>query len=63
MVMTEGGDAPSDDDLTGYVKSRLASYKAPALYEWVNEPLPRNHMGKLLKNDIRDRWGAAAAAS
>lgn len=63
MVMTEGGDQPSDDDLTGYVKSRLASYKAPALYEWVEEPLPRNHMGKLLKNDIRDRWGAAAAAT
>ena len=63
IVCTEGGDRPSDEDLTGYVKSRIASYKAPALYEWVDEPLPRNHMGKLLKNDIRDRWGAAAAAT
>ncbi len=63
MVPVEGGEQPSDDDLTTYVKSRLASYKAPAQYQWVNEPLPRNHLGKLLKNDIRDRWGASASAS
>jgi acyl-CoA synthetase (AMP-forming)/AMP-acid ligase II len=55
-----GGDTekPSDEDLTAFVKSRLASYKAPSQYEWISEPLPRNHLGKLLKNDIRDRWGA-----
>ena len=29
IVCTEGGDRPSDEDLTGYVKSRIASYKAP----------------------------------
>ena len=62
VVPVEGADMPSDEDLTTYVKSRLASYKAPALYEWVNEPLPRNHLGKLLKNDIRDRWGAPTPA-
>ena len=63
MVNIPGGEKPSDEDLTGYVKSRLASYKAPAQYEWVDEPLPRNHLGKLLKNDIRDRWGAPAPAA
>ena len=63
MVGVEGVPLPSDDDLIGYVKSRLASYKAPSLYEWVREPLPRNHLGKLLKNDIRDRWGQPAASA
>src|SRR5690606_36242962 len=38
---------PSEEDLTAYVKSRLASYKAPAFYQWVDE-LPRNPMGKIL---------------
>ena len=49
-------EVPSEDDLTGYVKSRLASFKAPALYEWVDE-LPRNHLGKILKTDLRDAYG------
>ena len=63
MVTVEGGVQPSDDDLTTYVKSRLASYKAPALYQWIDEPLPRNHLGKLLKNDIRKLYGQPAPAS
>jgi acyl-CoA synthetase (AMP-forming)/AMP-acid ligase II len=50
---------PSDDDLTEYVKGRLASYKAPALYEWVDD-FPRNHLGKVLKNELRDRYGQPA---
>ena len=49
-------DVPSEDDLTAYVKSRLASYKAPGLYQWIDE-LPRNHLGKVLKTDLRDLYG------
>lgn len=62
VVAVDESIVPSDEDLTTYVKSRLASYKAPSTYEWVNEPLPRNHLGKLLKNDVRDRWGEAVKA-
>ena len=49
-------EVPSEDDLTDYVKSRLASYKAPAIYEWIDE-LPKNHLGKVLKTDLRDLYG------
>ena len=63
VVVGGGGEQPSDEDLTTYVKTRLASYKAPSQYEWISEPLPRNHLGKLLKNDIRDRWGQPAASA
>ena len=59
VVPVPGTDRPSDEDLTAFVKSRIASYKAPSLYEWIDEPLPRNHLGKLLKNEIRDKWGVA----
>ena len=45
---------------TEYVKSRLASYKAPAYYQWVGE-MPRNPLGKVLKNDLRDKYGAPTA--
>ena len=61
VVCIDKDDRPADDDLTTYVKTRLASYKAPSMYEWVDE-LPRNHLGKLLKNDIRDRWGTPVPA-
>ena len=53
------GEAVSDEELTAYVKTRLASYKAPALYEWADE-LPRNHLGKVLKNELRELHGAPA---
>ncbi|MDA0352245.1 MAG: long-chain-fatty-acid--CoA ligase [Chloroflexi bacterium] len=55
-------EVPSEDDLTDYVKSRLASYKAPALYQWVDE-LPRNHLGKILKTELRDLYGQPTAGT
>ncbi len=52
-----GADTVGDEELTTYVKMRLASYKAPAAYEWIEE-LPRNHLGKVLKNELRDQQAA-----
>ena len=60
MVPVDGAPRPSEQELTEYVKTRLASYKAPAYYEWTDE-LPRNPMGKVLKTELRDKFGAAAA--
>ncbi|MDP6606831.1 MAG: AMP-binding protein [Dehalococcoidia bacterium] len=55
------GSGASDDELTDFVKTHLASYKAPARYEWVDE-LPRNVMGKVLKNDLRDQFVPAESS-
>ncbi|MEE8421822.1 MAG: AMP-binding protein [Dehalococcoidia bacterium] len=49
------GSGASDEELTGFVKSHLASYKAPVRYEWI-DALPRNVMGKVMKNDLRDQF-------
>ncbi|MDG1840404.1 MAG: AMP-binding protein [Dehalococcoidia bacterium] len=54
-IPTKGVTGPSDDDMTAFVKARLASYKAPSSYEWVDE-LPRNHLGKVLKTDLRETY-------
>ena len=56
VVAGPAGDVPTEEDLTAYVKGRLASYKAPGLYQWVDE-LPRNHLGKVLKTDLREQYG------
>ena len=60
MVPVDESLRPSEQELTEYVKSRLASYKAPAFYEWVDE-LPRNPLGKVLKTELRDRYGAPSS--
>ena len=61
VLVAVPGEEIGVEDLTTYVKSHLASYKAPAAYEWVDD-LPRNHMGKVLKNELRDLYGQPAAA-
>ena len=61
MVAVDESLRPSEQELTEYVKSRLASYKAPAFYEWVDE-LPRNPLGKVLKTELRDLYGAPVSA-
>ena len=45
------------NQLKGYSRDRLASYKSPAYIAFVDE-LPRNPMGKVLKTDLRRDHGA-----
>ena len=58
VVVPVAGMTPELEELVEYSKTRLASYKAPA-YLAIVPRLPRNHMGKLLKNDIRRAHGGA----
>ncbi len=58
VLVTKGEDKPSTDELTAFVKERLASYKAPKYYAFVPE-LPRNYLGKVLKTDLRSQYGEA----
>jgi acyl-CoA synthetase (AMP-forming)/AMP-acid ligase II len=44
------------------VKERLASFKVPRYYTYVQE-LPRNYLGKVLKNDLRKQFGEAKSGA
>ena len=57
VVLHEGQSLTLDEAVT-HTKIPLASYKAPS-YLAVVDSLPRNHMGKVLKNDIRKTHGEA----
>ncbi|OGO46535.1 MAG: hypothetical protein A2W34_03640 [Chloroflexi bacterium RBG_16_64_32] len=56
VIVARGGQKPSTEELTAFVKERLASYKAPKHYAFVDE-LPRNYLGKVLKTDLRKQHG------
>ncbi|WP_040490981.1 class I adenylate-forming enzyme family protein [Ilumatobacter nonamiensis] len=51
-VVPRSGSSPTADDILAFLDGRLASYKRPRGFEFV-ESLPTSPMGKVLKNDLR----------
>ena len=49
------GSALADDDVRRHVAERLAAFKVPAHVWIVDEELPRNASGKILKRELRER--------
>jgi acyl-CoA synthetase (AMP-forming)/AMP-acid ligase II len=62
VIVPKPGQQPSEEDLTAFVKERLASYKAPRYYAFVDE-LPRNYLGKVLKTELRKQFGEAKSGA
>jgi acyl-coenzyme A synthetase/AMP-(fatty) acid ligase len=52
FVVPARGVAPTSDGLSDYCRAHLAPYKVPVRFEMVAS-LPRNEVGKILKNDLR----------
>jgi fatty-acyl-CoA synthase len=58
VVQLRDGVAPSDElaaEIIGYVRDRIAHYKAPRSVDFVDE-LPRTATGKLAKRVLMDRY-------
>lgn len=60
VVLREGQQATAEE-IIQYCKGHLASYKAPAYVEFIQE-LPRSHLGKVLKTDLRKAYGRPAGS-
>ena len=52
VVSRNQGQQVTEDELIGYCKSRIASYKKPKSVDFV-AALPRNNYGKILKRELR----------
>ena len=52
VVVTAPGADPSDEDLIGWCRERLARYKCPTSIDRV-DAIPRNPSGKILKTELR----------
>jgi fatty-acyl-CoA synthase len=62
IIVKRPGANITEDELTAFVKERLASFKAPKYYAFVDE-LPRNYLGKVLKTDLRKQFGEAKSGA
>ncbi|MES2095844.1 MAG: class I adenylate-forming enzyme family protein [Pseudomonadota bacterium] len=64
VVHLAPGTSASEAELQGWVRERLAAFKAPVAIRFVHETLPRNANGKILKKDLKglfeDRASVAA---
>lgn len=56
--LVAGARRPSDDELQAFLLERLAKYKLPRAFVFV-EALPRTAYGKVVKGELRERWLAA----
>ncbi|MFC9679624.1 long-chain-fatty-acid--CoA ligase [Streptomyces sp. NPDC056948] len=60
FVVPTAGQQPIPRDLHTFLVPRLASFKLPARYEFIDS-VPRNPSGKILRRELRDRfWGDSA---
>jgi malonyl-CoA/methylmalonyl-CoA synthetase len=55
IMLKQGGPKPSESDIIGRLKTELANFKVPKRVFVVDE-LPRNAMGKVQKNLLRDSY-------
>ncbi len=58
VVAADGETPPAEDAVIEALKQRLAGYKVPKRVFFL-DALPRNAMGKVQKNVLRDRFGGA----
>ena len=56
VVPADPAGPPTLDELTGWLRGRLASYKKPTVLVVVDE-LPRSAAGKVLKHELRSKYG------
>ena len=56
VVVTKKGEEATAEEIMDYCRSRLAGFKRPRSVIFVDS-LPRNPMGKVLKKELRERFG------
>jgi long-chain acyl-CoA synthetase len=56
-VVLKPGNALTADELTTYARQSLANYKVPRVIEFSDTELPKSGSGKILKKDLRERFG------
>ncbi|TAM57120.1 MAG: long-chain fatty acid--CoA ligase, partial [Rhodanobacter sp.] len=61
FVVVKPGASPSERELDALCLERIARFKRPKAYRFV-EALPKNNYGKVVKAELRERLTAEATA-
>jgi acyl-CoA synthetase (AMP-forming)/AMP-acid ligase II len=61
-VMPRSGARLTVAELQDHVRERLAPFKVPTRVVILDEPLPRNAAGKIMKRELRDDLSRSGAA-
>jgi acyl-CoA synthetase (AMP-forming)/AMP-acid ligase II len=56
VVVVKKGQEATAEEIMEYCRANLASFKRPRSVAFMDE-LPRNQMGKVLKKDLRAKYG------
>jgi long-chain acyl-CoA synthetase len=60
VVHLREGATLTPEELQAFLRERLAAFKVPSVVSFLDEPLPRNAAGKILKRQLRDQLVGAA---
>ncbi|HYA17086.1 MAG TPA: AMP-dependent synthetase, partial [Bryobacteraceae bacterium] len=58
FIVCKPGVECSAKDLTDYAVTRLAKFKLPRMFEFMDQPLPKGGTGKILKRELREKFWA-----
>jgi long-chain acyl-CoA synthetase len=58
VVQLRPGHQATEEELRAFVGARLAAFKVPVRVWFRTDPLPRNPAGKILKKDLRIKYGS-----
>lgn len=56
VVQLKPGMSVTEDELRAHVANQLAAFKVPVEIHFMDEPLPRNANGKILKKELREQF-------
>jgi fatty-acyl-CoA synthase len=56
VVVVKEGRQLDRDELCGFLSTRLAGFKAPRIYQFTAQPLPKTGTGKILKRELREAY-------
>jgi long-chain acyl-CoA synthetase len=53
FIVTKEGETLTEEEITGYCKEKLAAYKVPKIFEFIDE-LPKSAVGKVLRRKLKE---------
>jgi acyl-CoA synthetase (AMP-forming)/AMP-acid ligase II len=58
FVVLKPGQSLSREQLTGFLEQRIAKFKIPRVFEFLETPLPKTGTGKIVKRELREMFWA-----